>query len=309
MRQLYFEFRLLKTDTAPVAADIARHLQSRQYLGTAVVVCENPIAMISATRKQWLRLARNLQKQRASTLNAEEILRFTHTIMHMQHMQFVCKSPAETSDAEVYFVTPNQLTRMPRNCFSLYLTTYVSEEIISSIAGELPESSLLVNYDVGLTLSDLGIDAKYKLDARVLEEWNHLHKFLQKYNINPHNLIDGNVMQLGAMDDALDTLLSTSNEFLREAAAFQHAMNLSQPFVGVNAEQQKLFEAVTRLAHRVQALTPGAFSNYLIKTFGDKDAQTYFLRDVAPEDDEYMQEQNESMERMLTSHTHRTSHT
>src|SRR5690242_18764298 len=103
---MYFEVRSMPLfgPPTPVASDIARHLQSRQYLGITVVVCQNPLSMLSTMRKQWLRLARNLQKQRASTLNAEEILRFTHTIMHMQHLQFVTQPPTEQAEAHIFFV-------------------------------------------------------------------------------------------------------------------------------------------------------------------------------------------------------------
>src|SRR6185503_8306670 len=108
---LYYEVRAMRIfgPPTPIASDIARHLQSRQFLGMTVVVCTNPLSMLSALRKQWLRLARNLQKQRASTLNAEEILRFTHTIMHMQHLQFVAAAPTAEGDAHIFFVTPDEL--------------------------------------------------------------------------------------------------------------------------------------------------------------------------------------------------------
>ena len=67
MSKHYFELRLTGASTT-IAADVARHLQTRQYLGTAIVICENPIIFMSVVRKQWLKLVRALQKQRASTL-------------------------------------------------------------------------------------------------------------------------------------------------------------------------------------------------------------------------------------------------
>src|SRR5688500_4850985 len=112
MSKHYFELRLTGASTT-IAADVARHLQTRQYLGTAIVICENPIIFMSVVRKQWLKLVRALQKQRASTLNAEEILRITRDIMHMQRYQFSHKLPTENPMADVYFITAQQAIQAP----------------------------------------------------------------------------------------------------------------------------------------------------------------------------------------------------
>jgi hypothetical protein len=107
--------------------------------------------------------------------------------------------------------------------------------------------------------------------------------YLQRHDINVNSLVSGTSLQLGAMDNALDTLLDISNEFLRHAAGLQRSINLAQPLTTVSPDQQKQFEAVTRLAHRVQSLSPGTFNNYLINAFGDSEATTYFLRDIGAE--------------------------
>src|SRR5262245_25649635 len=118
----YYELRALtRQPNSTLAAEVARHLAARQDLGSAVIVSSAPLTLLSVVRKTWLHLARQLQKQRAATLNPEEILRLTHTIMHMQRMQFVAKTPQQITDAQVYFIMPGQLGELPSDCFTLYL--------------------------------------------------------------------------------------------------------------------------------------------------------------------------------------------
>lgn len=285
---LYYEVRTIPTFGAPtpIASDIARHLQSRQYLGMTVVVCNNPMSMLSATRKQWLRLARNLQKQRASTLNAEEILRFTHTIMHMQHLQFVAHAPTAKTEAHIFFTTPAELALLPPGCLSLYIVAPPRAAQLTEWIEALAQHALVVDYDGSLGLSGKGLQPKANIEALMRHDWNELVAFMARHNIPVNQLANGGTIQHAAMDRALDYLLVAGNDFLRLAAEFQHILSLSQPLKHEPSSQLKQFEAVMRLAHRVQSLTPGAFSNFLAHTFGDYHAESFFLRDAAPEEDE-----------------------
>jgi hypothetical protein len=294
-KNLYYEVRTMRMfgPPTPIASDIARHLQSRQFLGMTVVVCANPASLLSALRKQWLRLARNLQKQRASTLNAEEILRFTHTIMHMQHLQFVAQAPVSEADGHIFFTTPDALGTLPPGCLSLYITTPPRSSQLTTWIDSLSANALVVDYGGLLDLSQRGLQPKKNMEARMLADWKSLGKFMQDAGVNT-DVLEGHVgLHSLAMDSALDALLSSGSEFLHRAAAFQHILSLSQPVKTVPATQQKQFETVMRLAHRVQSLTPGSFSNYLVKNFGEQRAESFFLRDAAPEDDELLEEPQE----------------
>lgn len=284
----YFETRSMPLfgPPTPVASDMARHLQSRQYLGITVVVCQNPLSMLSAMRKQWLRLARTLQKQRASTLNAEEIMRYTHTIMHMQHLQFVVQPPSEQAEPHIFFVTPEELTTLPPGCQTLYLTTLPHASSLASWTESLGNDGLIVDYQGNLKLASLGLQPKSALEERMFAEWHDLQTFMAQHGVTMNRLVVGSVIQANHMDTALDSLLSAGNEFLRRAAQFQHILSLAQPLKHNHSQQTKQFEVVMRLAHRVQSLTPGSFDNYLVKTFGDHHAESFFLRDAAPEEDE-----------------------
>ena len=108
MQKCYFELRTQAArGTDSMAADMMRHLHTRQYLGKTLVVSDDPFAILSIARKQWLRVSRAIQKQRASTLNADKILKHTHTITHMQHMRFTLKPPEEFPAGDVFFLHPS----------------------------------------------------------------------------------------------------------------------------------------------------------------------------------------------------------
>jgi len=292
-RHVYYEIRTMHTfgPPTPIASDIARHLQSRQFLGMTVVVCHNPLSMLSALRKQWLRLARNLQKQRASTLNAEEILRYTHTIMHMQHLQFVAQVPTLRAEGHIYFVTPEELASLSPGCLSLYITAPPRASQLNQWLDALAADALVIDYEGNLGLPDLGLEPKANMEQRMLADWHELQEFMSSNGVDVQALQErfGGLHSL-AMDNAMDALLSAGHEFLRRAAAFQHIVSLSQPLKTVPATLLKQFEATMRLAHRVQSMTPGNFSGYLVKQFGDHRAESFFLRDAAPEDDELLSE-------------------
>lgn len=70
MNDLYVE---LRDTTSATSWDIARHLFARQLNGNVAVVADNPVALLSAVKKQWARLERQVQRERASTLDATRI--------------------------------------------------------------------------------------------------------------------------------------------------------------------------------------------------------------------------------------------
>jgi hypothetical protein len=277
----YYEKRTLHKPIATLGGDIARHLQLRQHLGKSVVICESPMATLSATRKQWMRISRLIQTRRASTLNAEEILRYTRSITHMQHMRFVAKTPEIDSSAHVFFVTPDEFETLPLECQTVYFTATPRPKSLEILL-QLPESSLVVEYgDLKFTLPGTP-QPKERLEKEALIHWEALLTFLKERDISLQKLSEDNPFHSRALDDALDTLLGISSSFLGLAFNFQHALTLAQPLATIGAERQRSFDIVLRLAHRVHSLTPNVLSHYIAGTdIGNKDS--YFLRDRTAE--------------------------
>lgn len=278
MHKCYFELRKQSArGTDSIAASIMRHLHTRQHLGKAVIICEQPTPLLSASRKQWLKLSRNIQKQRASTLNADKILKHTHTITHMQHMRFSSKPPLEEPEADIFFLTRQACGIMPLQCFSVYIATTIDEQAASLFIGQIPAEALVVDYCQGLDWPKLGLQPKHILEEQVTHEWNKIQEFMQSHNIDITQLLQGYMQNIEAMDNALDALLEVSNQFLRIANDFQRTLEMARPIKIERYNRQK-FDSVLLLAYRVQALSPGVFTQHFLETYNEDD--TFFLYDT-----------------------------
>lgn len=280
----YVEFRKSSArGTDSIAADIMRHLHTRQHLGKAVVITGQPIAILAAARKQWLKLARALQKQRASTLNADKILKFTHTITRMQYMQFSAKGPLDVPDAEVHFLHPDDVQIMPVHCYSVYVLDSPTRIAAAEMLGQLPSEALVIDYAHKLHwIKQLGLQSKHTLEHQVDTQWRQVLQFLRTYKIDIALLASEQHHTVEAMDDALDTLLGMSHKFLLVANEFQRSLELARPLRVSNIMRQQ-HDALMLLAHRVQALSPGAFTQHFLETYNEDD--TFFLNDVSRDRD------------------------
>ncbi len=273
----YFERRVSSArGTDSIAADIMRHVHSRQHLGKTIVVCENPVVMLSAARKQWLKLSRTIQKQRASTLNADKILKYTHAIARMQHMHFTMKQPLERPDADIYFLSPLALGGMPGNCYNLYVLDPLHDNIISLVTQRMPQDGLVIDYVHQVDWEAFGLLPKSQLEKRVRDQWRAVVDFLAIYDINPKELRRGPESNIEAMDDALDTLLNASQGFIDVANGFQRALELARP-LKITIETRLQYDTVVLLAHRVQALSTNTYSQRFLESYNEDD--TFFFYD------------------------------
>ncbi|SRR6266540_5029956 len=90
----------------PGTKDLARHLYTRITCGKVVIVANNPNTLLPPLRKQWLKLMRKVQKERASTLNAERIFELNEMVVRMQGLQFSTVWPPDGyKPADVYIAT------------------------------------------------------------------------------------------------------------------------------------------------------------------------------------------------------------
>lgn len=276
----YFEERgPSKRGENSATADVMRHLHTRQHLGKAVIVCDQPPASLGAARKQWLKLSRSIQKQRSSTLNADKILKYTHAVTRMQRMYFSAKTPLERPEADVYFLKPEELEVIPTNCWTVYMLAPADPKTILRLVYSLPDDSLIVDYIQTTRWPDLGLQPKKELEDRVHHEWRQVQQFLKTYEIDVTKLIVDGIHDVESMDDALDTLLGGhSHEFLQVAGSFQHALELARP-IRLNKSTRTAYDSLILLAHRVQALTPSAFSQQFLEVYNEDDS--FFLYDSA----------------------------
>jgi hypothetical protein len=275
----YFELRKISESlSANLAADIAQHLRSRQHLGKTIVVCEKPLNLMSIVRKHWLKLARQLQRERSSTVNVEKILRLTNSIVHMHRMRFAANPPTQTPNAHVYFMTSAELDALPSNVYNFYTTVELPEAALTTLLAHLPDEALVVDY-TGV-LPSKRLHPKQQLYDQTQAAWQKVDAFLEKHGLIIKDLASPNAGRQERIDDALDILLSVSQKFLSVASNFQRTLELAQPVV-LNATEQREYDILILLAHRVQALDPLTPKFRFTPSLNDED--TFFLHDVALE--------------------------
>ncbi|HXH26506.1 MAG TPA: hypothetical protein VNG90_01280 [Candidatus Acidoferrum sp.] len=233
--------------------------------------------------KYWFKLARSLQKDRASTVDSEKILRLTKSITHMHRMQFVARRPEQAPSAHVYFMTPDELSNclLPVNTFSVYVATAASQQHLHQAIKQLPQDAVIADYtSAGMDLAEQ-LQPKHMLETSACSQWEVITSFLRQHNIHIETLINrGSAENSQAIDDALDTLLGIGHSFLLVAGTFQHAYELAQPFRFADHQKQRQFETLMLLAYQVQSLSP----SYPLEHTPSEDSlrnETFFLHDRA----------------------------
>lgn len=274
--QRYLETRT--TDqTNTTAADVARHLQARLHLGKAVVVCNKPVTAMSVTKKYWLKLARNLQKERASTLNVERILQLTHDITRMHHTEFAAKPYDNAPHADIFFVLPDAIGELPPGCYSFYILDHPTDDALRECINLLPNRALVVDYTHNPVVSKAPLLPKYHLERQVPEFWREVEAFLEAHDVHLDQIAK-HPTNTHAIDHAIDDLLDVGSQFLRVANDFLELLRLVQP-TDTPMAQQRRFDLLIALSRRIHALTPGTLSQQFINSLSDDDSM--LLRDAA----------------------------
>lgn len=106
---------------AEMAADIARHLQVRQLLGKAVIITERSTVLLSAVRRQWMKIIQALQRECSRTLDATLRAELQSQIQAMQELQFTSKTPEKTPRADIFFVEIDDIQALPDDYHTIYL--------------------------------------------------------------------------------------------------------------------------------------------------------------------------------------------
>lgn len=138
----------LPSGSGPIAKYLARHLSARMYSGKVVIVAPHPLRLLGPLRKAWLQLIRDLQKERAQTLNPARIHDLTARIARMQTLKFTTGWHTGNADFEtrydVYLATPDQLLRWPPACRTMYITHPLDTQTLHFLTAWMPTGSLVV---------------------------------------------------------------------------------------------------------------------------------------------------------------------
>lgn len=134
-----------KLTHAEMAADIARHLQVRQLLGRAIVVTERSPVLLSAVRRQWMKIIDALKREQSRTLNIALKAELSAQLHAMQELQFTSKDPEKHPNADVYFVEIHDANKLPNdNYHTVYICT--DTENVNSVVSRLKPGCVVVQY-------------------------------------------------------------------------------------------------------------------------------------------------------------------
>lgn len=171
MFALYTEQREI-SDKNLLSWDLAHHLYMRSPHDKIIVVTDKPAKLLSATRKQWFKLIRQVTRQRASTLNAARSAELTNQISYMQSLRFSAKRPGDYLDAEVTFATAEDLIRATPVCRIAYITSDITQEKLHMLTSWMPEGGVVVIYShlQPTRVNGSGKDLKDGANARTADQ-------------------------------------------------------------------------------------------------------------------------------------------
>ncbi len=145
MHALYTEQRPINGKNL-LSWDLAHHMYSRSVRDKVIVVTDKPVELLSATRKQWLKLMRQAMRQRASTLNTVRSIELTKQIAYMQRLKFSARKPKDYIEADVTFATADDLIKVAPVCRTAYITCDIDKEKLHMVTSWMPEGGVVVLY-------------------------------------------------------------------------------------------------------------------------------------------------------------------
>ncbi len=141
---LYSEIRELGNTT--LSYDLAHHMLARQLQGRIAVVTDRPVPLMSAVRKQWLKIIRHMERERSSTLTARR-LELTDELERLKNATFTTERPIADPQASICFATVEDFLQAAPVCNTLYIACKVERHEQYMLTSWMPPRSLVVVYD------------------------------------------------------------------------------------------------------------------------------------------------------------------
>lgn len=122
-----------------LSLDVARHLRTRFTSGKVVIVIDRPLIFLSNLRKQHNRVARDVQRERAATLDRAKIAALQEELAGLSALTF--KTRGDINDADVVLLPPDSEQLASLSCATLYVCGDVD-------ASSVAEPKLTVHYEL-----------------------------------------------------------------------------------------------------------------------------------------------------------------
>lgn len=130
----------------PLSKDLAHHIQAHYRTGKIAIVTDKPVALMSAVKKQWMKIIRQAARERSSTLNPRK-LEIGEELERLQHVTFTATPPIYDPQADICFATVEQFIQAAPVCRTLYITCGVERHEQYMLASWMPPHGLVVIYE------------------------------------------------------------------------------------------------------------------------------------------------------------------
>lgn len=140
----YIEWRNLGDKS--LSWDIAHHLYVRQFQGPVIIITAKPNGLLPAVRKQWQKVARQAQLERAKTTKTTRVTELIRDMAHMQKLGFTVRPKASLRDTDVLFVTAEAASQLDCRCHTIYITISLDTLQLRILESMVQEHGLFVMY-------------------------------------------------------------------------------------------------------------------------------------------------------------------
>lgn len=145
MYELYIEHRPANGKNL-LSWDLAHHIFLRSSRNKVIVATDTPIELLSATRRQWLKLMRQVLRERSSTLDCVRGAELSRQVAYMQNLRFSAAKLGDFIEADVTFAKPDELIRTTPICSTAYIASGVEREKIHMLTSWMPRGGVVVIY-------------------------------------------------------------------------------------------------------------------------------------------------------------------
>lgn len=144
MTGIYIEKRT--PNAGRITPDLAKHLYVRSMSGKAAIVAEQPLLLLSALRKQWIKIEYQVRHERSCTLNTARVHELTRQLHRMETLAFTAKPREGEEQSDVQIGTVEQFLGWAPQCKTMYVTCPITSEELHLITAWMPRNGLLVLY-------------------------------------------------------------------------------------------------------------------------------------------------------------------
>lgn len=130
-----------------LSRQLAVHITVRGPQGKVAIVTNMPVALLSSTRKQWLRLIRLMERERSGILNPIRKEQIEMDLVWMRQLKLSAKAPHDELEADVTFATVEDFVHTPPDCRIVYVTYDFERAKLHMLTSWMPRNGLVVFYD------------------------------------------------------------------------------------------------------------------------------------------------------------------